>query len=51
MIEASMLKRAAQESETLRVALVRQEHVLAAQTQRWRPRCVRTHQCGRNAPV
>src|SRR3954453_9715817 len=33
MIEASVLKRAAEESETLRVALVRQEHVLAAQTQ------------------
>jgi CRP-like cAMP-binding protein len=33
MIEASVLKRAAQDSETLRVALVRQEHVLAAQTQ------------------
>jgi CRP-like cAMP-binding protein len=33
MIEASVLKRAAQESETLRVALVRQEHALAAQTQ------------------
>jgi CRP-like cAMP-binding protein len=33
MIEAGVLKRAAKESETLRVALVRQEHVLAAQTQ------------------
>ena len=33
MIEDSLLKRAAQESETLRVALVRQEHALAAQTQ------------------
>jgi hypothetical protein len=33
MIEAGVLKRAAKESETLRVALVRQEHALAAQTQ------------------
>jgi len=33
MIEAGVLKKAARESETLRVALVRQEHVLAAQTQ------------------
>jgi len=33
MIEAGLLKKAAKESETLRVALVRQEHVLAAQTQ------------------
>ena len=33
MIEAGVLKKAATESETLRVALVRQEHVLAAQTQ------------------
>jgi CRP-like cAMP-binding protein len=32
-IESSMLKRIAQESETMRVALVRQEHMLAAQTQ------------------
>jgi CRP-like cAMP-binding protein len=33
MIDASLLKRAARQSETIRVALVRQEHVLAAQTQ------------------
>ena len=33
MIEARLLKKAAKESETLRVALVRQEHALAAQTQ------------------
>jgi CRP-like cAMP-binding protein len=33
MIEAGILRKAARESETLRVALVRQEHVLAAQTQ------------------
>jgi CRP-like cAMP-binding protein len=33
MIEASLLKRAAGQSETIRVALVRQEHILAAQTQ------------------
>ena len=33
MIDASLLKRAAGQSETIRVALVRQEHILAAQTQ------------------
>jgi CRP-like cAMP-binding protein len=33
MMEASLLKRAAGQSETIRVALVHQEHVLAAQTQ------------------
>ena len=33
MIDASVLKRAARQSETIRVALVRQEHILAAQTQ------------------
>jgi CRP-like cAMP-binding protein len=33
MIDASLLKRAARQSETVRVALVRQEHILAAQTQ------------------
>src|SRR3954451_5099923 len=33
MIDASLLKRAAKQSETIRVALVRQEHILAAQTQ------------------
>ena len=33
MIDASQLKRAARQSETIRVALVRQEHILAAQTQ------------------
>ena len=32
-VDAGVLKRAASESETMRVALVRQEHVLAAQTQ------------------
>jgi CRP-like cAMP-binding protein len=33
VMEAAVLKRLASESETIRVALVRQEHVLAAQTQ------------------
>jgi CRP-like cAMP-binding protein len=33
MIDVSLLKRAAGQSETIRVALVRQEHILAAQTQ------------------
>jgi CRP-like cAMP-binding protein len=33
VIEASLLKQAAKQSETIRHALVRQEHVLAAQTQ------------------
>jgi len=33
MIDAALLRRAAKESETIRFALVRQEHVLAAQTQ------------------
>ena len=33
MIEASVLKDAAKKSETIRIALVRQEHALAAQTQ------------------
>jgi len=33
MIDASLLKRAAKQSETIRVGLVRQEHILAAQTQ------------------
>jgi CRP-like cAMP-binding protein len=33
LIDASVLKRLARESEAIRVALVRQEHVLAAQTQ------------------
>src|SRR3954469_3832431 len=33
MIDASLLKRAAGQSETIRVALVRQEHIYAANTQ------------------
>jgi CRP-like cAMP-binding protein len=33
VIDAAVLKRLARENETIRVALVRQEHVLAAQTQ------------------
>ena len=33
VIDASVLKRLARESEAIRIALVRQEHVLAAQTQ------------------
>jgi CRP-like cAMP-binding protein len=33
MIDATLLKQAAAQSETIRVALVRQEHILAAQTQ------------------
>jgi hypothetical protein len=41
MIESSLLKRAARESETIRVALVRQEHVLAAQTQQVARRAMR----------